>query len=326
LAAGVVAGGVGAAPNSTEFVKARDYCYQQAYDEAAALVEELVRDDASGPAGLFWQAALTQMLLYDSGNPVLIDSFYRLSDRAVARCRAALRQNPNDAWALFYLGMTQLNRANCLGWQRRRLSAFRTLVTIPASLQKAVRIDTTLEDAWFGLGVIEYFKAVADRYCFGLGLIGSRARAYKLVRRAVANGGLLQPAAEFLLGFMAKEDGNYEAATACCQRLLERYPGNRAARRMLRDIYIDMGEYEKALAVAAELERDIQRAFPENRYGLAENWIKMASAWAQLGDSARTCCLADRVIAWEPFQDQVPWLDGYVRDAKRLKRRWYHRQ
>ncbi|MEO0085214.1 MAG: hypothetical protein ABIK37_01145 [candidate division WOR-3 bacterium] len=315
----LIAAGPGLA-NPERVMEARDYCYSQNYKAAAEKMEALIRAD-DGPTGLFWHACLVQLLLYDSGDPALIDSFYRATDRAVEKCRQSLRKNPDDKWALLYLGMAELNRANCLSWQQRKLPAFRTMLRVPSTLSRAQRLDPGLIDTDFGLGVVEYFKAAADRYLFGLGLIGSRERAYARVRRAQRGSGVLQPMAEFLLGFMMKEDRLYEGAAECCYRLLAKYPGNRSARRLLRDIRLEQGRYRQALEVATGLETDIAKAFPGNRYGIAENRLKMAQAWEKLGQKDSARFRADQIIAWEGYQGSTPWLACYVRDAKRLKAR-----
>ncbi len=299
---------------------ARELCYLQDYHSAGVRVQELIERDNGDPAGLFWQACLLQMLIYDSGNAGLLDSFYRTSERVVELCRQRLKKQPDDARAYLYWGLTELNRANCLSWQNRKFNAVMTMLKVPGILNRALAIDPELYDARFGLGVIEYFKASADRYCFGLGLIGSRERAYRLVESARQRGELLQPMAEFLLGFMMKEDWRFREGQACCQRLLARYPGNRAARRLLRDIYLDMGNYQEVVKLGRALDEDIRRAFPNNRYGRAENWLKMAYAWQGLGeaDSVRVYC--QRIVNWERYQDSVPWLRNYVREAKGLLR------
>lgn len=309
--------------NPDRVIEVRDYCYNQDYRAAVEKMEALMSAD-DGPTGLFWRACLLQLLLYDSGDPALVDSFYRATDRAVGKCRQSLRTNPDDKWALLYLGMAELNRANCLSWQQRKLPAFRTMLSVPSTLGRVQRLDPELVDAEFGLGVIEYFKAAADRYLFGLGLIGSRERAYARVRRAQQGSGMLQPMAEFLLGFMMKEDRLYEGAAGCCYRLLAKYPGNRSARRLLRDIRLEQGQYRQALEVATGLETDIARAFPDNRYGLAENRLKMAQAWEKLGRRDSALLRADQIIAWEKYQNSTPWLACYVKDAKRLKARLRH--
>lgn len=309
-----------------EVIRSRDLCYLQNYQEAQQRVSGLICQDKDDPAGLFWQACLLQMLIYDSGNAGLLDSFYRTSDRVVALCRKRLESSPHDARAWLYWGLTELNRANCLSWQNRKFSAFMTMLKVPGRLHRALELEPNLADARFGLGVIEYFKATADRYCFGLGLIGSRARAYELVQEAQRRGVLMTPMAEFLLGFMMKEDKLYTGAVKCCERLLARYPGNRAARRLLRDVYLDMNRCQDAIVVARGLEADIRKQFPDNRYGLAENWLKMAYAWEKLNQPDSVRVYSERIIAWEGFQNRVPWLRNYVREAKGLKERAQRRK
>lgn len=307
--------------SANEIAAARDLCYLQDYRGAGAAVRRLQEKMRDDPAVLFWEAALLQMLIYDSGNAGLLDSFYRITDRVVLCCQERLRENPVDAQAYFYWGLAELNRANCLSWQNRKFSAFMTMLKVPFHFRRALTLDPGLTDACFGLGTIEYFKATADRYFFGLGLLGSRERAYRLMHRVQRNGELLQPMAEFFLAFMMKEDRLFGDGVRCCERLLSRYPQNRAVRRLLRDIYLDMGSPERAIALGQELEKDISVTFPDNRYGLAENWLKMAYAWEQLGMPDSVCAYSERVIAWERHQGSVPWLANYVREARGLKKR-----
>jgi hypothetical protein len=292
--------------------------YGQNYDSAAALIERLPHDS---PDYRYWRACLVQMLIYDSGNSALLDSFYRLTDAAVQCCREAARRNPKDPMPSFYLGIAELNRANLQSWQQRKLAAFGTLLKVTPNLSRARRLEPGMTDALFGLGVVEYFKSTANRYVLGLRLFGSRRRAYDLLWQVERNGTLLRPTAEFMLGFMMKEDRDYEGAVASCLRMLEEYPGSRSARRLLRDVYLDMGEYEKALGIGHGLEQDIYATWPRNFYGMNENWLKLAVTYERAGDRRWADYYADLIISYEPWQCQVPWLPNYVREAKALKRR-----
>lgn len=310
---------VQATPREEELIRAAMRAtYRQQYDSAAAM---MVRLEPGSPSACYWQACLTQMLIYDSGNSSLVDSFYRMTDATARVCREASRRDPEDPLPYFYLGIAELNRANLQSWQQRKLAAFRTLLRVTPNLSRARRLDGEMVDALFGLGVVEYFKASANRYVFGLKLFGSRTRAYDLLWEVQQRGRLLQPTAEFMLGFMMKEDRDFEGAVACCQRMLNAYPESRSARRLLRDIYLDMGDYDRALDVGHYLERDIREAWPENYYGMAENWLKLATAYELVGDRKWAKYYADLIISYEPWQDQIPWLPNYVREARALKLR-----
>ena len=91
-----------AAP-SGDLIRARDFCYQQNYDSALAVVRAMSSSDTTDPAPYYWLASITQLLIHDSGNKRLIDSFYALSDRAVAKAQKRLGRNSRDAQAHFYI-------------------------------------------------------------------------------------------------------------------------------------------------------------------------------------------------------------------------------
>jgi tetratricopeptide (TPR) repeat protein len=299
-------------------LQARDFCYQQRYAEAAGVLEGLARTVPDDPGAAFWRASLVQLLLYDSGNPALTDSFYRASDRAAAKCRDRLKLDPGDTRARLYLGMTELNRANCLSWERKRLTALMTMLRVRSHFDRVLKNDPSCDGALLGLGIIEFFKLTADRYLFGLGLFGDRERAYRLSHSAYRVDGLFKPMAAFMLGFSYKEDDNFAPATAWCDSLLSLFPGNRSGLKLLRDTYVRMGDFEQAVETGAKVDSSIRAVFPDNWYGISENWLKMSRSWQGLGRTDSSKCYADRLVALGAEQRGVPWLDCYVREAKQI--------
>jgi tetratricopeptide (TPR) repeat protein len=304
-----------------DIIKARDLCYYQQYDSALALTSAVIARDSTDPMGYYWRADIIQLLIFDSGKGWLADSFYALSDRVVRLCQRRLAENPRDAQAHFYFGLMQLNRSSFLGWQHRTLTALRVLFDVTPHLKAALAIDSSLTDAKFGLGMIEYFKATSDRYTLGIRLFGSRTKAYATVRPLADRNGLLQPMAQVMLAYMLKADGDYDAALGYCRRLLAVYPGNRCVWRMTRDIQFEAGHYAAAVQVGAELDTVLPKAFPQEKYCVAENWVVCGKAYAQMGDKEEARERLDRVIAWERYQDDVPWLAHYVREAKQWRAR-----
>jgi len=77
LLLGLVLSSAPAAP-AGDLIRARDFCYRQEYDSALAVVRAMCRRDTTDPAPYYWGASITQLLIYDSGNRQLIDSFYAL--------------------------------------------------------------------------------------------------------------------------------------------------------------------------------------------------------------------------------------------------------
>ena len=302
-----------------DVARARDFAYRQQYDSALAITSAAIAREPSDPAARYWHASIIQLLIYDSGRAGLADSFFALSDRTVALCRQRLTNDPDDAQAHLYYGMAQMNRASFLGWQQRPLPAFRVLLGVAPHLSAALKQDSSLTDARFGLGMIEYFKAVSSRYTLGLRLMGSREKGYTAVKSVADGQSPSKPAAEVMLAYMHKEDGDYDAALTYCGRLLAAYPGNWSALRMTRDVFFKSKRYADVLGIGAQLDSELARFSPQSKYAQSENWLVCGKAYAQMGETGKARERFDRVIAWEQYQDDVPWLALYVRQAKQWR-------
>ncbi len=307
--------------STADIARVRDFGYRQQYDSAFAITSAAIARDSTDPAAYYWQAGALQLLINDSGRGALADSFFGLSDRAVALCRRRLAKEPNDAQAHFYFGMTQMNRSSFLGWQRRSLSAFRVSRSVAPHLNAALKRDPSLTEARLGLGMMNYFMAMSSRYTLGLRLMGSRKKAYAAIKPLADGDGPLKIAAQMMMAYMLKEDGDYDAALGYCRRLLASYPGNRSTLRLMRDAFFKASRYAEAVQVGAELDTVIPRAFADNKYCVAENWIVCGKAYAQMGQKEEARKRFDRVIAWEPYQADVPWLPHYVREAKQWRKK-----
>lgn len=301
---------------TTRVERAMDHCFSQRYDSAAATISPLLgRPD--DPAGYYWQSALVQLLLYDSGDPALADSFYRLCDSTLATGRRALARNPRDADAQFYCGMAQLNRANCQNWQQRRLAAAGSALEASGYLRAAVRLGPGRADYEFGLGMLEYLQDWLRRRVAPQ--LRSQPAGLGRVRRAADSGRLCRLTAEFSLAWMLGEQGKHDSAVARCRLLLSRYPRNRSAMRLMRDNLLAGRRYADAVRTARDIDASIRAAYPANRYGLAENWLKLARAFEGMGNRDSAAAYAGRVVAWDSCAGRVPWLASYVREARQIQ-------
>jgi len=307
--------------STADINRARDLSYRQQYDSALAITSAAIAGNPSDPAGYYWQASVIQLLINDSGRGGLADSFFALSDRAVALCQRTLAKDNNDAQAHFYFGMTQMNRSSFLGWQQQSLSAFRVSRGVAPHLNAALARDSSLAEARLGLGMMDYLMAMSSRYTLGLRVAGSRKKAYAAIKPMADCSGPLEGAAQMMMAYMLKEDGDVDGAVGYCRRLLASYPGNRSTLRMMRDAFYKANRYADVIRVGAEIDSALPKAFRDNKYGMAENWIVCGKAYAQMGQKEEARKRFDRVIAWEPYQADVPWLPRYVREAKQWRKK-----
>ena len=302
--------------SSGDIARVRELGYLQRYDSALAITSAAIQAEPTDPAGYYWQAAVLQLLINDSGRGELADSFFGLSDYTIMLCRQRLAKDPDDAQAHLYFGLTQLNRSSFLSWQQRGMSAANAMMDVTPHLDAALKRDSSLVEARLGVGMIDFYKATSSKYTLGLHLMGSRPRAYAVIRPIADGDGPLKGPAEMMMAAMLKADERYDEAVDYCKRVLAIYPGNRGVMRMMRDAFFKGGRYADAVQVGAVLDSAIPKAFPDDKYCIAENWDVCGKAYTQMGKKEEARERFNRVIAWEKYQDDVPWLPRYVSECK----------
>jgi tetratricopeptide (TPR) repeat protein len=97
-------------------------------------------------------------------------------------------------------------------------------------LEEVIKEDPSNEDAYFALGITEYYPPVAltgfksTLVWFG-GMSGDRVKGLQYLERAAAKGNLFQDEAKFVLGIAYRNgENNLEKALACWEELMKRYP------------------------------------------------------------------------------------------------------
>ncbi len=171
-------------------------------------------------------------ILIDPENRERDAAFSAAANRAIEDTEAWTERSPNDAEAWFYRGAAYAVRVQWRVLRNEKLSAARDGKRIKQSLERAVQLDPSLEDAFFGIGMYEYYADVAPTAAKFLRFLlllpgGDRREGLAEMLRARNRGRLLQGEADYQLHIIYLW---YERQTARALDLLgslhERYPGN----------------------------------------------------------------------------------------------------
>lgn len=151
---------------------------------------------------------------------------------AIASAEAWVAREPKRAEAWFYLGGAYGTRVLLRGHRGQYLAAARDGKRIHDSLQLAISLDSSLNDAYFGLGLYHYYAAIAPRAARILSMLmflpgGDRAGGLKEMEQTRSNGMLLRGEADYQLHLIYLW---YERQHTTALRLIEglrtRYPNN----------------------------------------------------------------------------------------------------
>ncbi len=144
-------------------VRAYDFILDARFDQ----VEPELRK-ACGPApreacDVLAATALWWRIQLDPDSTALDDEFSTLVDRAINATEAWAERAPNSAEAWFYMGGAYAARVQWRVLRDQKLSAARDGKRILQALEESIRLDPTLDDAYFGMGMYKDLRGRRTR-------------------------------------------------------------------------------------------------------------------------------------------------------------------
>jgi len=182
--------------------------------------------DVLAATALWWRIQL------DPDTRAFDDDFTEAVDRAIASTEAWAERMPDSAEAHFYTGAAYAARVQFRVLRDEKLAAVRDGKRIKQVLERAIELDDDLDDAYFGIGMYQYYADVAPAAAKVLRFLmmlpgGNRTEGLARMLRARAHGRLLQGEADYQLQIIYLwYEHRIDQAIALLDSLHDRYPGN----------------------------------------------------------------------------------------------------
>jgi len=175
--------------SSAPGTKTRRHDAERAPEEACQLLDAL---------SIWWQMQL------DAESLTLDARFAARVDATIADLEAWTQEEPEKAEAWFYLGGAYGARAQWQALRGERVTAAREGKRIKQALERALALDDTLHDAWFGIGLYHYYADVAPTAAKMLRWLlalpgGDKEEGLREMLRAQQSGELLKDEADYQL-------------------------------------------------------------------------------------------------------------------------------
>src|SRR5262245_25042664 len=144
-----------------ELARAYDFILEARFDQVDAELRRacppapLEACEVLGATSLWWQ------ILLDPESRELDYEFSTAVDHAIASTEAWTDRAPDDAEAWFYNGGAYAARVQWRVLRGEKLAAARDGKAIKVALERAIELDPSLEDAYFGVGLYKYYADVA---------------------------------------------------------------------------------------------------------------------------------------------------------------------
>jgi tetratricopeptide (TPR) repeat protein len=289
---------IGPAPPDPLVLRGIELTVNHHYQEAQSCFDSLANSLPDHPAGPFFKAAVlhSRMLDYESDRGTA--EFARLVQEAIASASRRLHQNPSDAWCLFFRGAAYGYRAFHAARQGQYLAAFHDGQLSVQDLEKAVTLDSSLADAYLGIGSYKYWRGKLLRYLSWLPFVpDEREEGIRLIRLAIAKGRYCYLTGLNDLAWVLIDAGRFDEAAQAAQRGLASYPESRFFLWPLAEAYFAKQDYPAAVHWYECLLASVLRAPENNHYNEIICRLKLARAYCALGQADKARMHATTVLS-----------------------------
>lgn len=273
-------------------VRVYDAILDARFDEVPAEIARACGPAASPDAGRAPQEACDVLaatatwwrILLDPQSRALDARFTAEAERAIASTEAWSEREPQNAEAHFYAGGAYAARVQWRVLRGEKLAAARDGKHIKQALERAIALDPELDDAYFGIGLYQYYADVAPAAARILRFLlmlpgGDKTEGLARMQRTRTRGTLLQGEADYQLHILYLwYEKRADLAAGLLDSLAGRYPGNPLFPAQLADV---QDRYEHDITASLATWRSLLARARDGRVNEAE----LAATLARLGIS-----------------------------------------
>ncbi|NOX36161.1 MAG: hypothetical protein GXO78_01370 [Calditrichaeota bacterium] len=266
-AAGIPAQSPDHPPIATRIEQGMYLTIMNQFAEADSVFQGLIRDYPDRPFGYFYRGANLQAWMVDHEDYSRMEAFQYWMDRCVAVVDSLEQLQQATAWDYFYKGSAYLYQSFLNGKQRQWWQAYRNSRQGVHLLEKALALDSTLFDAYLGIGSYKFWKSKKAGILTWLPFLKNEADlGLELVRLAIEKGRFVKWIGRDQLTWMLLEHGQLEEALELARGNVAQFPESRFFNWTLARVYEKAGLYREARQVYEWLLSQIRQLPETNHY------------------------------------------------------------
>ncbi len=243
-------------------------------------------------------------ILLDPDSRALDGQFSTAAAQAIQSTAAWAVREPQNAEAHFYAGAAYAARVQWRVLRDEKLAAARDGKRIKLALERAIALDPDLDDAYFGIGLYQYYADVAPASAKMLRFLlllpgGNKTEGLARMKRARGQGKLLQGEADYQLQILYLwYERRTDLAVGLLESLRERYPGNPLFVAQLADV---QDRYQHDITASLATWRALLPAKPSG--AIATAYLGLGAGEDRLGHHDAAVAAYRLAIAASPVPD-----------------------
>ncbi len=254
------------------------------FAEAESLFTTLADAYPASPIGPLFAAATIHAQMLDEESPARYNEFERWLTQAEALAENWNREEPSSGEPEFVLGAAlgydAVYESRWGGW----FAALKKGLRAKNHFADAIARDTTLVDAYLGIGNYNYWKSVKTDFINWLPIVADeRSKGLEQLRYVISDGVFSKSAARVSLCWALMHDGDFDAAIAHADTLQSEYPNARVPLWIRAYANFNLYRWANALELYGQLEQHILATGPGNYYNLIDCAYYEAQCYNGLG-------------------------------------------
>jgi len=217
------------------------------YEEAISTFKTLIEQNKENPVGYFYAAATYEEIMQTYHNRSFSKQFDFYIDNAIDKGETLAKTTKDDEWLYFYLGGSYGYRAIDRSETGNWLGAFLDAVKGADYLEKAIKINPEIYDAYYGFGVYKYWRSVKSKVLWFIPFVkDERNEGINDIITAIRKGKYANHEAKTALIGIYRNEKYYDYAMTVVNEMLEKYPQDFYLLKMKGILSTDMKDWGTA--------------------------------------------------------------------------------
>lgn len=263
-----------------------DLAWQGKRTQADSLFQEAIREFPDHPAGYVYRAGVMQSRAMDYENQLDEARFDSLIQLAKEKAKGLMQREGDAKWGHFFVGTAEgydsyahVYRGD---WVNGTLRGFASV----SSFKDAIRLDSTMYDAYGGIGAFYYWRSRKTEYFNWIPFIGDdRPEAFTFLKTTIDRGLYNRYTSLSMLAAIYADAGAYDKAVECARTGLERYPANQVFLWALATAWHRLGNAREAADAYERLLGAFADDKENNRYNEIVCRLNLSRFKLELGDT-----------------------------------------
>lgn len=205
-----------------------NFVFQDNFSQAESCFSKVIQNSSQEPQGYFFLAGSVHAEMMDREDYSKEERFYYNIQKSMELSKKQIETNPKDAWAYLFLGNSYGYLAVYQGKKGLWWPALKDGLKAKSNLKKVIDIDSTLYDAYLGLGSYYYWSSVTTKNLRWLPFFADkRKQGIEFLKIAATKSVFSKEASIDALIWAYINEGWYQLAIKHSQDMCEKYPSTK---------------------------------------------------------------------------------------------------